>query len=94
MRRVRYWARAAARDLPERRLELGEDRCLSRGEPHVAGQHELAAGTSDPAFDLRDRDQPARAQVPESAAIDASPVSTAASARYSATRVRSTCEMK
>jgi hypothetical protein len=63
--RVRYWAAPPPGTLPERRLELGEDRGLSCREPQVAGQHEFAAGTSYAPCDLCDRDQPTRAQVPE-----------------------------
>ena len=56
---------AAAGDQAERRLELTEDRRLSRGEAHVARQHELAAGAADAALDLRDGDEAARAQMTE-----------------------------
>ena len=54
---------AAAREQTERRLELAEDRRLARGEAHVARQHELAARGADATLDLRDRDEPARAQM-------------------------------
>ena len=77
--------RAAARQLTESRLELRENRGLPRREAHVTGQYELTARGADPALDLRDGDRPARAQVAEQQAIDASPVSFAASARYSVT---------
>jgi hypothetical protein len=54
---------AGAGEQTERRLELAEDRRLARGETHVAGQHELAAGTANPPFDLRDGDQAAGAEM-------------------------------
>ena len=54
---------AAARDHPHRRLQLAENRRLSRGKAHVARQHELAAGAANAAFDLRDGDKAACAEV-------------------------------
>ena len=54
---------AAAGNLTERGFELREDRRLPRGEAHVARQDELAARGSDPALDLRDGHEAARAQV-------------------------------
>ena len=56
---------AAAGEHAERRLELPEDRRLSRGEAHVARQHELTARAAHAPLDLGDRDEPARAQVVE-----------------------------
>src|SRR5882724_2252847 len=41
----------------ERRLELTENRRLSRGEPHVAGENELAADAADTSLDLGDGDE-------------------------------------
>ena len=49
----------------ERRLELTEDRGLSRRELHVGRQHELAADTAHATLDLRDGDEAAVAQVVE-----------------------------
>jgi hypothetical protein len=54
---------ASAGEQTERRLELTEDRRLSRGKAHVAGQHELAAGAADATLDLRDGDEAAHAQM-------------------------------
>ena len=54
---------ASTGELTERRLELTKDRRLARGEAHVARQHELAARSTDATLDLRDRDEPARAQI-------------------------------
>lgn len=53
---------ARARDQAEPQLRLTEHRRLSRGKPHVAGQHELTAGATDTPFDLGDR-EPTRTQV-------------------------------
>ena len=80
--------------LPECRFELGEDRCLACGEPHVARQHEFAAGTTYAPFDLGDRDQMARAQVPEQRGDRCFAGQHRGLGPYSATRARSTCEMK
>ncbi len=85
---------APAGDQAERRLELTEDRRFARGEAHVARQHELAAGAADATLDLRDGDETAGAQMAKQERDRASPVSFAASSRYSAIRVTSTCEMK
>ena len=85
---------AATGQPTERRLELAEDRRLPSREAHVTRQGELAPGGADPALDLGDADQAARAQVPEERAIDGSPTRRAASWRYSSTLVRSTCAMK
>jgi hypothetical protein len=49
----------------ERRLELREDRRLTRREAHVAGQHELAAGGAHATFDLCDGHETARAEMVE-----------------------------
>ena len=56
---------AGTRDQAETRFGLAEDRRLPRGKAHVARQRELAARAAHAAFDLRDRDQAARAQVAE-----------------------------
>ena len=66
---------AAAGEHAECRLELPEDRRLSRGEAHVARQHELTARAAHAALDLRDRDEPARAQVVKQEGDRRSPVS-------------------
>jgi hypothetical protein len=52
---------APAGELAERRFELAEDSRFARGEAHVAGQHELAAGATHAPRDLRDGDEAARA---------------------------------
>ena len=54
-----------AGDQAEPRLGLTEDRRLSRGKPHVARQHELAAGAADATLDLRDGNEAARAETPK-----------------------------
>ena len=56
---------AATGEHAERGLELGEDRRLSRGEAHVARQHELAARATHATLYLGDSDEPARAEVVE-----------------------------
>jgi hypothetical protein len=56
---------SSAGEQAERRLELTEDRRLARGEPHVTGQHEFAAGTAYSSLYLRNGDQAAGAQVME-----------------------------
>ena len=59
---------AGAGKQTERRLELTEDRRLSRGKTHIARQHELATGAAHATLDLRDGDQAAGAQMTKQAA--------------------------
>jgi hypothetical protein len=54
---------AGAGDRPEPRLRLTENRRLARSEAHVTRQYKLAVHASHAAFNLRDRDQAARAQI-------------------------------
>ena len=60
-RKVLDGARAGYRTEPG--LRLTENRRLPRGIAHVAREHELAAGAAHASFDLRDRDEPACAQM-------------------------------
>ncbi|CAH2408188.1 hypothetical protein MES5069_660002 [Mesorhizobium escarrei] len=53
---------ARARDNAECCFELAKDRCLPRGEAHVAGQHELAAGAAHTALNFGDGNQAADTQ--------------------------------
>ena len=85
---------ARARDHPEPWLGLTEDRRFACGEPHVAGQHEFAAGATDAPFDLRDAHEAACAQMVHQEPDRRLPASLAAAGRYSMIRVTSTWEMK
>src|SRR5262245_34788343 len=54
---------ARSRNHTERRLELTENRRLSRGKAHIAGQNKLAADAAYATLDLSDGDEPACAQM-------------------------------
>ena len=62
MSRARCWTPPAPGITPNPRLRLSEIARLSRGEAHVACQHELAAGAAHATLDLCDRDKAALAQ--------------------------------
>jgi hypothetical protein len=79
-----------AGDLTECRLGLAEDRRLSRGDAHVARQHEFATGGPNTPLDPRDGFIRCR----NCSAMDASPVSFAAFFRHSSILVKSTWDMK
>src|SRR5258706_16084391 len=54
---------AGARNHAKRRFELTEDRRLACRKAHVAREYEFASHAAYSAFDLRDGDEPAGAQV-------------------------------